>query len=201
MPPCGRLRSPTRTCGASGCAARKPARTRPSVAMSFAVPQGASGRSGTTLSTGSHVTQSAEASGSWTPLTRRPCHGWPIARDGPAGALVCCGAVVAGGSGAVVAPGGTGAAVGGGGGGGGACARLPAPTTPSTPMPTTTMRTATIRIAAQCDASAGKTATPRSGAQRPARVLAEIRDELVRAVDDAAPAQEAVGHVFELTQR
>src|SRR4051794_16128065 len=122
MPPCGRLRSPISTCGSSGWAAWKAASTRRSVAISFAVPQRRSGRFGICLRTGSHVSQSALTSGSCTPLTSLPCHGCPIARDGPAGAAGRGHAVGAGGAGGGRGGGGGrgrgGAREGGGGGGG-----------------------------------------------------------------------------------
>src|SRR4051812_6364632 len=120
MPPFGRLRSPMSTCGSSGWVAWNSARTRRSVARSFAVPHRRSGRFGICLRTGSHVSQSALTSGSWTPLTSRPRHGSPSARDGPAGrtGAVVVGLVVVGTTGGG-GSGGTGGGVAGGGGVGG----------------------------------------------------------------------------------
>ena len=76
----GRRSGPAASRGARGASA---ASTRRIVAMSFAVPHRRSGRFGICLRTGSHVSQSPLTSGSCTPLTSRPCHGRPIAREGP----------------------------------------------------------------------------------------------------------------------
>ena len=80
-PPCGRLRSPTMTLGALGCARAKSATTRSRVRISRPVAYRRQRGLRTARCSGSQVKKWRPSRGSLTPATSAPAFGVPSARD------------------------------------------------------------------------------------------------------------------------